>query len=361
MFKQMLVAAATAFALALASGGAAQAAAPAAKLKVGFVNVGPKTDGGWTEGHWTGVQALQKSLGDKIDVTFLENIPEGPDAERAIEGLVQAGNKLIFTTSFGYMDPTVKVAARHPDVMFEHATGFKTAPNLTTYNGRFYQGRYILGQIAAKMSKNASAGYIATFPIPEVVMGINSFMLGAQSVNPNFKLKIIWINSWMNPVDEGKAANALFDQGVDIIVQHSDSTEAVKIAEKRGLHGFGQSHDMYSAAPKAVYTSIIDNWGPYYISRVNAALNKTWKMQESWDGLKEGTVSMGAYTNLPADVAAMAKDTEAKIKAGTLNPFTGPIYKQDGSLLVAAGKTLEDGPLLGMDFYVKGIDGKPGQ
>jgi basic membrane protein A and related proteins len=359
MFKHLLAAAAAALSLAVAAGGAAQA--PAAKLKVGFVNVGPKTDGGWTQGHWTGVQQLQKELGDKIEVTFLENIAEGPDSERAIEGLVQAGNKLIFTTSFGFMDPTLKVAARHPDVMFEHATGFKTAPNVTTYNARFYEGRYIIGQIAAKQSKTGTAGYIATFPIPEVIMGINSFMLGAQSVNPNFKLKIIWINSWMNPVEEGKAANALFDQGVDIIVQHSDSTEAVKIAERRGLHGFGQAHDMYSAAPKAVYTSIIDDWGPYYVSRVNAVLNKTWKSQQSWDGLKQGTVKMGAYTNLPPDVVAMAKDTEAKIIAGTLHPFAGPVYKQDGTMLVAAGKAVDDATLLGMDFYVRGIDGKPGQ
>ncbi len=352
-----LVAATAALSIAFALGSAAQAQE---KFKVGFVNVGPKTDGGWTQGHWTGVQQLQEALGDQIEVTFLENIPEGPDAERAIEGLVQAGNQLIFTTSFGFMDPTIKVAAKYPDVKFEHATGFKTAPNVTTYNARFYQGRYIIGQIAAKMSKTGTAGYIVSFPIPEVVMGINSFMLGAQSINPDFKLKIIWINTWMNPAEEGKAATALFDQGVDIIVQHTDSTEPLKIAQERGLHGFGQAHDMYDAAPQAVYTSIIDNWGPYYIARVKAAMDGTWESQASWDGLAEGTVQMGEYTNLPDDVVAAAKDIQAKIASGEFHPFTGPIYKQDGTEVVAAGAVMDDGSLLTMDYYVKGVDGAPG-
>ena len=355
MLKRLMIAAA---ALALALGaGAAQAQD---KFKVGFVNVGPKTDGGWTQGHWTGVEMLQKELGDKIEVTFLENVPEGPDAERAIEGLVQAGNKLIFTTSFGFMDPTLKVAAKYPDVMFEHATGFKTAPNVTTYNARFYQGRYIIGQIAAKMSKTGTAGYIVSFPIPEVVMGINSFMLGAQSVNPDFKLKIVWINSWMDPAKEGDAAKALFDQGVDIITQHTDSTEPLKIAQERGLHGFGQAHDMFDAAPKAQLTAIVDNWGPYYITRTKAAMDGTWKSQASWDGLTEGTVHMSDYTNMPDDVAAAAKDMQAKITSGEFHPFTGPIYKQDGTEVVPAGKVMDDLSLLTMDYYVKGVDGTPG-
>jgi simple sugar transport system substrate-binding protein len=330
------------------------------KFKVGFVNVGPKTDGGWTQGHWTGVEMLQKELGDKIEVTFLENVPEGPDAERAIEGLVQAGNKLIFTTSFGFMEPTLKVAAKYPDVMFEHATGFKTAPNVTTYNARFYQGRYIIGQIAAKMSKTGTAGYIVSFPIPEVIMGINSFMLGAQSVNPDFKLKIVWINSWMDPAKEGDAAKALFDQGVDIITQHTDSTEPLKIAQERGLLGFGQAHNMYDVAPRAQLTAIIDNWGPYYIARTKAAMDGTWKSQASWDGLAEGTVQMADYTNMPEDVAKAAEEMEEKIRTGAFHPFTGPIYKQDGTQVLAEGEVMDDGALLTMDYYVKGIDGTPG-
>ena len=355
MFKRLMMAAA---AVGLALG--VSAAEAQEKFKVGFVNVGPKTDGGWTQGHWTGVQMLEKELGDKIEVTFLENVPEGPDAERAIEGLVQAGNKLIFTTSFGFMEPTLKVAAKYPDVMFEHATGFKTAPNVTTYNARFYQGRYIIGQIAAKLSKTGTAGYIVSFPIPEVVMGINSFMLGAQSVNPDFKLKIVWINSWMDPAKEGEAAKALFDQGVDIITQHTDSTEPLKIAEERGKLGFGQAHDMYDAAPKAQLTAIVDNWGPYYVARTKAAMDGTWKSQASWDGLAEGTVHMSPYTNMPDDVAAAAKEIEAKIASGEFHPFTGPVYKQDGTEVVPAGQVIADGDLLMMDYYVKGVDGTPG-
>jgi simple sugar transport system substrate-binding protein len=192
-------------------------------------------------------------------------------------------------------------------------------------------------------------------------MGINSFMLGAQSINPDFKLKIVWINTWMDPAKEADAAKALFDQGVDIITQHTDSTAPLQIAQERGLHGFGQAHDMYDAAPKAQYTAIVDNWGPYYISRVKAVLDGTWKSQQSWDGLKEGTVKMSAYTNLPDDVVAMAKDTEAKITSGELHPFKGPIIKQDGTEVIPAGKALDDAAMLTMDYYVKGIDGEPGK
>jgi simple sugar transport system substrate-binding protein len=352
------MAAAAVLSLALAAGSAAQAQD---KMKVAFMNVGPKTDGGWTQGHWTGVQMLQEELGDQIEVTFLESVPEGPDAERALEGLARAGNKLIFATSFGFMDPVIKVAANFPDVMFEHATGFKTAPNVTTYNARFYQGRYIAGQIAAKLSKAGVAGYIVSFPIPEVVMGINSFMLGAQSVNPDFQLKIVWVNTWMDPAKEGDAAKALFDQGVDIITQHTDSTEPLKIAEERGLFGFGQAHDMFDAAPKAQLTAIVDNWGPYYIARVKAALDGTWTSQESWDGLPEGTVQMSDYTNMPDDVAEAARKMEAMITTGEFHPFTGPIFKQDGTQVAADGEVMNDVSLLTMDYYVKGIDGTPGQ
>jgi simple sugar transport system substrate-binding protein len=351
------MAAAAAVALALAIGGAAQAQE---KLKVAFMNVGPKTDGGWTQGHWTGAEALMKELGDRIEVTFLENVPEGPDAERALEGLARAGNKIIFATSFGFMDPVIKVAAKFPDVYFEHATGFKTAPNVTTYNARFYEGRYIVGQIAAKISKAGVAGYIVSFPIPEVVMGINAFMLGAQTVNPDFKLKIVWINTWMDPAKEGDAAKALFDQGVDVITQHTDSTEPLKVAQDRGKVGFGQSHDMLEAAPKAQLTSIIDNWGPYYIKRVKAVLDGTWKSEQSWDGLTEGTVQMADYTNMPADVAEAAKALQAKITADEFHPFTGPVYKQDGTEVVGDGVVMDDVSLLTMDYYVKGVDGTPG-
>jgi len=349
-----LVAAAALVSVALGAGGAF-AQEP---LKVGFINVGPKNDGGWTQGHWTGAEKMKEELGDKVEITFIEDVPEGQDAERAIEALARAGNKLIFTTSFGFMDPTIKVAKKFPDVKFEHATGFKTAPNVTTYNARFYQGRYIIGQIAAKMSKAGVAGYIVSFPIPEVIMGINSFMLGAQSINPDFKLKIIWVNSWMDPAKEADAAKALFDQGVDIITQHTDSTAPLQIAQERGLLGFGQAHNMFDAAPKAQLTAIIDNWGPYYVERANAVLDGTWEAQSSWEGLETGTVLMADYTNMPEDVAEAARQLEAKITLGEVHPFTGPIYDQGGTLRYAEGEVAPDGDLLGMNWYVQGIDDK---
>jgi len=354
MLKRVIMAAA-ALSLAVAMGSAAQAQE---KLKVGFINVGPKNDGGWTQGHWTAAEELQKELGDQIEITFVENVKEGADSERAIEALARAGNKLIFTTSFGFMDPTINVAKRFPDVKFEHATGFKTAENVTSYNARFYEGRYIIGQIAAKLSKTGTAGYIVSVPIPEVVMGINSFMLGAQSINPDFKIKIVWIDSWMDPAKEADAAKTLFDQGVDIITQHTDSSAPLQIAQERGLLGFGQAHDMYDAAPKAQLTAITDNWAPYYIARTKAVLDGTWKSQASWDGLKEGLVKMSKYTNMPDDVAKAAEEMEHKISEGTFHPFTGPIYDQEGTERYAAGVVAPDADLLGMNWYVKGIDDK---
>ena len=350
--RKMIAALGTAVALALAAG----AADAQEKLKVCFVYVGPHNDGGWSQGHDTARQALQDALGDKVETSYVENVPEGPDAERAIERLARGGCALIFTTSFGFMDPTLKVAEKFPDVKFEHATGFKTAANVTTYNARFYEGRYVIGQIAAKMSKAGLAGYIVSFPIPEVVMGINSFVLGAQSVNPDFKVKIVWVNSWFDPAKEADAAKALFDQGADIITQHTDSPAPLQIAQERELFGFGQAHDMFEFAPKAQLTAITDNWAPYYIARTQALLDGTWKSESSWWGLKEGMVKMSEYTNMPDDVKAAAQETEAAIIAGTLHPFKGPIMKQDGSELVPAGQSVDDGTLLGMNFYVKGID-----
>jgi basic membrane protein A len=352
--NKFLAAASAALLVAVTAGGAVAAD----KIKACFVYVGSHNDGGYSEGHDKGRQFLEKQLGDQVETSYVENVPEGPDAERAIERLARSGCAIVFTTSFGFMDQTIKVAAKFPNVKFEHATGFKTADNVTTYNARFYEGRYIIGQIAGKMSKTGVAGYIVSFPIPEVVMGINSFMLGAQSVNPNFKVKIVWVNSWFDPGKEADAAKALFDQGADIIVQHTDSPAPLQIAEERGLHGFGQASDMISFAPKAQYTAIADNWGPYYVERTKAVLDGTWKSQGSWEGLAQGMLVMAPYTNLPDDVVAMAKDTQAKITSGALKPFQGPIFKQDGTKAIDAGASLDDGTLLGMNWYVKGIDDK---
>jgi len=361
MNRRIIGAAAAAAALALAA--VTFYASAADRLKVGFIGVGPIGDLGWTFQHDVGRQAMVKSLGDKVDTTFVENVPEGADAERAIEQLARTGHKLIFTTSFGFMDPTIKVAAKYPNAFFEHCTGFKRAANVSTYAARFYEGRYIQGQIAAKMSKTGVIGYIVSFPIPEVISGINSTMLGAQSINPNMKIKIIWVNSWFDPPKEADAAKALVDQGADILTQHTDSPAAMQIAEQRGIHAFGQSSDMIKFGPKAQLTADTDYWGNYYTERAQAVLDGKWKSEDTWGGLKAGMVVMSPYTNMPDDVKKMAMETEAAIKGGTLHPFKCPVVDQNGKTIECKGGThLDDGQILSMNFYVKGIDDKvPGK
>jgi len=359
MKKFCLAAAATFVTLAAATLGAHAAD----KLKVGFIYLGPVGDFGWTYQHEVGRQNMVKALGDKIETTYLENVNEGPDAERAIEQLARAGNKLIFTTSFGYMDPTLKVAKRFPNVFFEHATGFKRAPNMSTYSGRFYEGRYIQGVIAAKMSKKGVLGYIASFPIPEVISGINATLLGAQTINPNIKVKIIWVNSWFDPGKEADAAKALADQGCDVLMQHTDSPAAMQIAAQRGILAFGQDSDMIKFGPKSQLTAIIDNWAPYYEQRAKDVLDGTWKSTDTWGGLKSQLVVMAPYTNMPDDVKALAEKTQAAIEDGSLHPFKCPIVDQDGKTIECKGGThLDDGQILSMNFYVKGVDEKiPGK
>ena len=327
-------------------------------LKVGFIYVGPIGDHGWTYQHDQGRLAVEEAFGDKVETIYVESVPEGPDAERAITRLARQGAGIIFTTSFGYMDPTIKVAKNFPDVKFEHGTGYKRADNVTTYSARFYEGRYVIGQIAARMSKSGVAGYIASFPIPEVVRGINAFMLGAQSINPDFKVKVVWVSTWFDPGKEADAAKVLIGQGADIISQHTDSTAPLQIAAEQGVVGFGQASDMIKFAPKSQLTAIIDDWAPYYVRRVQAVMDGTWKSEDTWDGMGPGMVAMAPYTNLPDDVVAMAKETQAKITSGEFHPFTGPIDKQDGSMAIGEGEVLDDGTLLGMNWYVKGIDDK---
>jgi basic membrane protein A len=297
--------------------------AQAEKLKVGFIYIGPPGDHGWTYQHDQGRQAIEAHFGDKVETVFVENVPEGPDAERTITRLVKEGAGLIFTTSFGYMDPTMNVAAKFPDVKFEHATGYKRSDNVSTYGARFYEGRYVIGQIAAQMSKSGVAGYIGSFPIPEVVRGINSFLLGAQTVNPDFKLKVIWVNSWFDPGKEADAAKVLISQGADIITQHTDSTAAVQVAEEQGVSAFGQASDMAPFAPNALLTSIIDNWADYYIARTQAVLDGSWVSTDTFDGMDANMVEMGPYINMPAAVKARAEATAEAIKTGKLHPFTG--------------------------------------
>src|ERR1700736_1807721 len=347
----------------LTAGASLFSASAADKLKVGFIYLGPIGDLGWTYQHDLARQAMVKEFGDKIETTFLENVSEGPDSERSIEQLVRAGNKLIFTTSFGYMDPTLKVAKKYPNVHFEHATGYKRDKNMSTYSGRFYEGRYIQGQIAAKVSKAGVLGYIGSFPIPEVVSGINSTMIGAQTVNPNIKVKIIWVNSWFDPGKEADAAKALLDQGADVIMQHTDSPAAMQVAEARHAHAFGQDSDMIKFGPSGQLSAIVNNWGPSYVERVQAVLDNTWPSGAVWGGLNSKMLLMAAYTNMPDAVKTLAMPPQAAIAGGTLHPFKCPVIDQDGKTVECKGGThLDDGQILGMNFYVKGIDDKmPGK
>lgn len=327
------------------------------KLKVGFVYVGPVADFGYSYQHDLSRKALEAALPGQVETTFLESVPEA-DSERSIEKLARSGAGLVFTTSFGFMEPTLKVAKKFPKVKFEHATGYKRADNLSTYSARFYEGRYICGKIAGKLSKAGTVGYIASFPIPEVVSGINAFMLGAQSVNPNIKVKIVWVNTWFDPGKEAEAAKALLAQGADILIQHTDSAAPLQEAEKAGKLAFGQSSDQYRFAPKAQLTSITDDWNGYVVSEAKAVLAGTWKSHDTWGGIKDGMVVLAPFTNMPDDVKALAEATTADIASGKIHPFDGPVTKQDGTLAVKAGENAPDPMILGMNWYVKGIDDK---
>jgi len=338
-----------------ATGATAQSAEPA---KVGFVYVGPIGDHGWTYRHDVGRQAIEEAFGDRVVTTFVESVNEGPDAERVLRQMASTGHDLIFTTSFGFMNPTVKVAKRSPDVKFEHCTGYKRAPNVATYAARFYEGRTVIGKMAGRMTESGVIGYIGSFPIPEVVRGINAFTLALQSERPDATVKVVWINSWYDPAKEANAAKALIDQGADIIVQHTDSPAALQVAEQRGVYAFGQASDMRSFAPNAQLTAIVDNWNSYYVERTRRVLNGTWESTDTWGGLASGLVEMAPYGDAVAeDVRQLADETITAIKAGDLHPFTGPIRDQAGEIRIPAGEVADDKMLLGMDWYVPGVEG----
>ena len=326
--------------------------------KVAFIYVGPTGDHGWNYQHDDGRKQVEAHFGTDVEVTYIESVPEGPDAERVITQLANKGNDIIFTTSFGYMNPTIKVAKLFPNVKFEHATGYMRRDNVSTYSARFYEGRHIIGKIAGKMTKSNVIGYIASFPIPEVIRGINASYLAAKAVNPDIKMKIIWVYTWYDPGKESDAANALIDQGVDIIMQHTDSASAMLVAEEKGIYAFGQASDMSMFGPNAQLTAIIDDWGPYYIQRIQDLRDGTWESTDTFDGVKEGMVEFAPLSDkLPADVRAITKQAIDDLRAGTINPFTGPINRQDGSEWVKAGEIAPLGDLLGMNFYVEGIEG----
>ena len=310
------------------------------KLKIGFVYVGPTGDHGWTYMHDQGRLAIVEEFGDDVTTTYVESVAEGPDAERVMRQMALSGHDMIFATSFGYMDAMLKVAKDFPDIKFEHATGYKTADNMAVYSSKFYEGRYVQGVIAGHMSKKGKAGYIASFPIPEVIRGINAFWLGATSVNPDFDIDVIWVNTWYDPGKEADAANVLIQQGADIITQHTDSPAALQVAEKNGIKAFGQASDMINFAPNTQLTAIIDQWGPYYVERVKAVLDGTWESTDTWGGMDTGMVEMAPMTNMPEDVAE------------TAIAIANQIY--DGKLDIFPGKSMGD--LLGMQDYLPGLD-----
>ncbi len=330
------------------------------KTKVGFIYVGPINDGGWTQHHHHSAMEMVEHFGDAVDFVYQESVPEGPDAERAITQMALGGADIIFTTSFGYMDPTINVAAKFPDVKFEHATGYKMADNVSVYSARFYEGRAVQGTLAGRMTQSNKIGYIASVPIPEVVRGINSAYLHAKKVNPDVEFKIIWIFEWLNPAKEADAAKALIEQGCDVILQHTDSTapqQAAKDAEG-DVYTFGQAADMAEFGPKPRISSIIDEWAPYYIDRVQAVMDGTWSSTNTWDGIGAGMVGIGEISSaVPDDVKAEAEALRDQIAAGEYHPFTGPINKQDGSVWLAEGEVADDGTLAGLNFYVEGIEG----
>lgn len=327
-------------------------------LKVGLIYLGPVGDFGWTYQHDVARQAAVAKFGDKIKTTFVENVAEGPDSEKVLNDLANQGHKLIFATSFGYMNYALASAKKHPNVFYEHATGYKRAANVSTYNIRFYQARYVQGVIAGKLSKAGLAGYVGSIPVPEVVQGLNAFMLGMQSVNPKARMKFVLINSWYDPPKEGDAAKALIDQGCDIITQHTDSPAPLQAAASRGVKAFGQSTDMAKFAADTQLSASTDVWGPYYIERIQAVLDGKWKSTDVWGGFAEGMLAMSPFHNMPDDVSVLATATVADIKAGKNKVFTGPIMDQAGAVKVAAGATMDDGAMNAMQWLVKGIEGK---
>ncbi|MDO6591083.1 BMP family ABC transporter substrate-binding protein [Loktanella sp. D2R18] len=327
--------------------------------KVGFIYVGPVGDGGWTYEHNQGRLAVEEEFGEAVETVFVESVPEGADAERVMQQMALGGADLIFTTSFGYMDPTINVAEKFPDVMFEHATGYKQADNVSVYSARFYEGRAVQGHIAGQMTESNVIGYIGSFPIPEVIRGINAAYIQAKAVNPDVEFKIVWAYTWFDPAKEAEAASVLIEQGADVILQHTDSTAPQAAAQAAGnVVTFGQASDMAEFGPFPRVSSIIDNWGPYYIARTQAVIDGTWESTNTWDGIGAGMVGIGEISDaVPADVKASAEALRDSLASGEYHAFTGPLNKQDGSAWLADGETADDGTLAGMSFYVEGLTG----
>lgn len=337
----------------------AAAPAPAAPLNVAFAYVGPVGDGGWSFAHDNARKAIEKEFGGKIKTTFVESVPESADAERVFRDMVGQGNKLIFGTTFGYMEPMLKVANDNKEVKFEHATGYKTAENMRTYDSRTYEGAYMAGIIAGSMTKSNTLGVVGSVPIPEVLRNINSFTLGAQSVNPKVTTKVVWVNEWFSPPKETEAATALINGGADVLFQNTDSPAVLKTAQEKGKRAFGWDSDMTAYGPKAHLASAIINWTPYYTKAVQDALDGKWATGQTWWGVKEGAIDIVSIAeDVPAEAKAKVEEVKKGLKDGTFSIWKGPIVGQDGKELVAAGAAADDKFLSGVNFYVKGVEGK---
>ena len=341
----------------------AAAPAPAPKpepLKIAFAYVGPVGDGGWTFAHDNGRKALEKEFGDKIVTSFVENVPESADAERVLRDMATQGNKLIFGTTFGYMEPMLKAAPDFKDVKFEHATGYKQADNMRTYDSRTYEGAYMAGVIAGKMTKSNTLGVVASLPIPEVLRNINSFTLGAQSVNPKVKTKVVWVNGWFDPPKETEAATSLINGGADVLFQNTDSPAVLKTAEAKGKRAFGWDSDMTAYGPKAHLASAVINWGPYYISSVKSVLDGSWKGNEAaWWGVKQGAIDIVSIADdVPAETKAKVEEVKKGLADGSFVIWKGPIMDNTGKEVIAKDAVADDKFLGGVNFYVKGVEGK---
>lgn len=338
---------------------AAAAPAPATPLNIAFAYIGPVGDGGWTFAHDNGRKALEKEFGDKIKTTFVESVPEGADAERVFRDMVGQGNKLIFGTTFGYMEPMLKVATDSKDVKFEHATGYKTAENMRTYDSRTYEGAYMAGVIAGAMTKTNTLGVVGSVPIPEVLRNINSFTLGAQSVNPKITTKVVWVNEWFSPPKETEAATALINGGADVLFQNTDSPAVLKTAQEKGKRAFGWDSDMTAYGPKAHLASATINWAPYYIKATQDALDGKWATGQSWWGVKEGAIDIVSIAeDVPAEIKTKVEEVKKGLKDGSFAIWKGPILGQDGKEVVAKDAVADDKFLSGVNFYVKGVEGK---
>lgn len=327
--------------------------------KIGFIYISPAEDPiGWTHEHERAREAVQEHFGNQVQTEFFENVPEGPEAIDKLRELAADGFDMVFTTSFGYMNPSISLAFENPEMRIEQATGYVRTDNMSTFNIRFYEGRVPQGIIAGHMTRTNKVGYIAAFPIPEVIRGINSAFLAARSVNPDVEFEIVWLNSWYNPPAEEAAARQLIANGADVLMQHTDTAEPMKVAEELGVFAFGQASDVVAYGPEAQLTSSVNNWGPYYIRRVQAFLDGTWESTDTWGGLGTEMLAMATFSDrIPLRVQEQATDAMSRIRAGTLHPFTGPIRKQDGTGWLAAGETASDSDLLTMGFFVEGISG----